>query len=353
MNEHGFTTSSGRFRWNEFLDAHCALHSEPFADARLTAVCLDKELIRSALVGWLSGRRSLHPVIYCLATWSLSQVSWTSPNHVKSKVQSRNRLESSAVVSAITRSPTLTSAAALLGVTATTLATRAGELGLPVARRPSVLKVECKEAIEKAFDSNLSPLAIASRLGVSVSTVYRVVRVSGQFDRRRTLIARARAKNNLDEWASLVSENTRASIQELRRQKPALFARLYRQSRGFTKCMATFSKPRPNNCRRSRVCQREFDRAIKNAQMMNGFSRSPRLSARRITQLAGISAYSLRTCSGSSRSIVTAVVEREREFVERRICEACVEMRVANLPCKRWAALRHSGMRLFRHRLLN
>ncbi|MGF6654931.1 AraC-like DNA-binding protein [Paraburkholderia youngii] len=356
LNERGFATPSGRFRWDEFLDAHCSFHSTPFADARLTAVCQDKKLLRNALAGWLNGRRSLHPVIFCLATWSLSEVSCDSTIRVKSKSQSRHRLEASAVVDAVTRAPTLTSAAELLGVSVTTLATRASELGLPVNRKPSVLHLDCREVIQAAFDLSLSISEIAAQVGVSVSTVYRVIRVSGQFDCRRTLSAHAREMRDIDEWMQLESERPNSSVCDLRKQRPALFARLYRCGHSFSNRRSMPHGARPNSGSelrkaRTRPCGRNLNRAICDAQLANGFSRSPRLSERRVAKLTGISVYSLKTCSSSVRKTLEAVIETDKGFVERRVREAWAEMTTPELPCRRWEALRHSGIRLFRHRL--
>lgn len=358
MSEHGFVTASGRFRWTEFLDAHCAFHSEPFADIRLTTVCQDKELLRCALAGWLSGRKSLHPVIYCLVTWSLSEVSYAAQNRVPPTGKSRRRLDESAVVDAMTCMPTLTSAAQLLGVTVTTLATRAGELGLPVIRKPIVLSVDRREAIRKAFDSNLSVSTIAAQTGVSVSTIYRVIRVSGQFDQHRKVATHARERHDCDEWAHLDSENPHVPVRTLRRQKPALFARLYRLDRTFSKRSSVLLDVKPRDAstlRRARANIRgpELASAIQNAKLMNDFKRSPRLSEGRIVQLTGISPYSLRTCSSDVRRTLATVAERDTEFVDRRIREACADMKIPDLPCRRWAALRHAGMRLFQRRLQN
>lgn len=355
MSEQGFVTASGRYRWTEFLDAHCAFHSEPFADIRLTTVCLDKDLLRTALAGWLCGRKSLHPVIHCLVTWSLTEVSYAAPRHVPATHESRRRLDEAAVVGAVTFMPTLTSAAKLLGVAVTTLATRAEELGLPVNRKPAMLTAERRVAIQEAFDSNLPISTVAAQTGISVSTIYRVIRISGQLDQHRQVAASAREKRDCDDWAHFESKHPHASVRVLRRQKPALFARLYRRNRTFSKRGDAFDAKHRGASTRRRVRATlsgpELDRAIHSARLMNAFRRSARLSERRIAQYTGISPYSFRTCSSKVRSALAMVTERDSDFVDRRIREACDDIGNPNLSWRRWAALRHAGLRLFQRRL--
>lgn len=350
--ERGFMTEGGRVRWEQFLKAHIALHSEPFADERLSIVARDADLIRASVSKWMSGRSSVHPVVYLLVEWSLSEISSSAVAGSTAPVR-RVAITPDAVRDAIARSGTLSSAARLLGVATTTLATYAEKAGVEIRRKPLKLKPEMRTAVERSFANGSSVEAIVDEFHVSLSSVYRILRASDAGQRKRTAIRREQAMRDQAKWLELAQEMRGGSITLLRESAPALFARLYRAGQ-LPDLLSNRRTMRYKGCRkaaRARYLQAESARSISATRAMTRKAGSQRLSLRHIGVLTGLSQYVLTQPDEGTHRTVAETYETDAAFVERRIREARSEACTPLIQGKRWAALKLAGLRLIPRRL--
>lgn len=352
LQERGFLSAEGHLRWKQFIPAHLAFHSEPFADARLTLVSRDADLIQTSVANWMSGRRCLHPVIYLLAEWSLSEIS--SPPVAKPNVVVRRDAPShAAVVDAIAQTNSLSSAATSLGVATTTLVTRASELGIELHLKPSKLKPEFRTLIEESFVHGVSVEAVAAEFDVSIPSVYRILRASGQLKSERARLDGVRDERDCGRWLGMVYSSPDCSLTQLRKNAPALYARLYRNKREILTAQ-------PHERKKHKVqavgghwsyLQSRALLAIQASVSTTRVAPHLRLSTRRIRFLTGLSPYSLLRASAEIRGELNKARETKSRFVERRIEEACGEMGVPVIGHQRWRVLRYLGMRLSATRL--
>ncbi|WP_429454636.1 TnsD family Tn7-like transposition protein [Paraburkholderia sp. 40] len=352
LQERGFLSAEGYVRWKQFIPTHLAFHSEPFADARLTLVSRDADLIQMSVANWMSGRRCLHPVIYLLVEWSLSEIS--SPPVAKPNVVVRRDAPArAAVMDAIAQTNSLSSAATSLGVATTTLITRAAELGLELHLKPSKLKLGLRTAIEKSFVHGVSVEAVAAEFDVSIPSVYRILRATGQLKSERARLDGVRDERDRCRWLGIVYSSPDCSLTQLRKKAPALYARLYRNKQ---ETLAA----QPHECEKHKIHAGGGHRSYLQSHALLSIRASVsttrvaprlRLSTRRISFLTGLSPYSLLRASAEIRGELNKARETKSRFVERRIEEACGEMGVPVLGHQRWRVLRYLGMRLSATRL--
>lgn len=350
--ERGFMSEQGRVRWKQFLACHIAFHSEPFADARLSIVSRNTDLIRTSVSKWISGRSSLHPVLYVLVEWSLSEVICSKA--IAATTSARRRvITPDAVRDAIAREGTLSSAARSLGLTTTTLATHAEKAGIAIRRKPSKLKSDIRAAVECSFGSGSSVENIAGKFSISLSSVYRILRASDAGQRARATARHEQSMRDRKRWLELVNKMPAGSLNLARHSAPALFGRLYRA--GQLPKPPQYAKALPLKLHRSNARPRylhdESARSISSTRAISGQDRRQRLSLRHIGVLTGLSQYVLARPGEEAHRTIAATCETDAAFVERRINESCATARTSATSIKRWAALSLAGLRLMRRRL--
>ncbi|MFM0412090.1 TnsD family Tn7-like transposition protein [Paraburkholderia dipogonis] len=354
MQERGFVTENGRIRWQQFWKAHRAFHSGQFADVRLNAVCHDESMLRDAVKGLMSNTGCVHPVLYCLAHWSLTSVARTSTPKVNVASKSRKKFPEAVIRKAFATNPTATSAAKSIGVAVTTFVIQARELGLQVRRKPSRIDSCVIRRVGEMFKSGENIPTIASAIGLSVCSVYRVLKLTGlqqaQVERRSALrIADARHS-----WGMVALTNKRLSISQLRKQNPALYARTYRADKGLIGAHVS-APPRlakaGRRLRKQRSLEAQARAAIRSSLFENPARQFIRVSTRQINRRTGLSEFYLGSCEPETLALVNNIVESKDEFVERRIAESSAELAGKNVYCERWKALRRAGLRITPARL--
>lgn len=114
------------------------------------------------------------------------------------------------------RNFTLSQAAAVLGVSVTTAAVAANRAGLSVASRAKTINDEVKDCVRGALMGGLEPKDVANKHGISLSSVYRVLRMDvnleQQFEVKRLERCREQYRNRF-----LISHEDKASYAWLRR----------------------------------------------------------------------------------------------------------------------------------------
>lgn len=354
VREHGFITDNGRVRWQQLLQAYHAFHSQRFSDARLSKICHDDELVHRSLGGLMTGSCCAHPVIYCLARWALDEISPSRDVIPLSPTQCRRELVADQVASSIENYATATSAAQSLGVTTTTFITRALELGFDVRQKPSRLDANRKSEVERLVMLGEQIPNIARELGLSVTSIYRTIRTRRLTEKRNEPLRQARVKDAQERWGAFSSMNPHMTPSEIRAAKPALYATIYRSDRRwFRKQTSALTRQKVLRLRavRGRSLESQARSAIRAVKLRTSGGKIPRISIRRLASATGLSAHYLESCSGETDALLRQVIETGPEFVERRVCEAAIELGRKLEDCERWRALRHAGLRLTPERL--
>ncbi|NYH26011.1 hypothetical protein GGD40_005582 [Paraburkholderia bryophila] len=354
MLERGFVTERGRVRWQEFMKAHHSFQTESFLDTRLDTVCHDEELLRRTMNCLMNDAGCAHPVLYCLLNWSLNGVACSSRNTEAATAKGRKPIPEAFMRHCHEASASATAAARLVGVSVNTFITRAQELGLTVRLKPSLLTESVRAEIETLYRSGKSVGAIATALGMSASSIYRTLRVTGLSKSTAEMRKAENIANVRKSLAAAVSECGPLTVSELRRQNPALYARAYRADRNFIRQYTSEGSrvatkkaisPRP------RMMESEAQAAIRELSTKTESRHSPRLSARRIVTETGLSDFYLNVCGPETKALLDVVVETELQFVRRRVAEATAELMETEGNCAPWKALHRAGLRITRSRL--
>ncbi|WP_408467243.1 TnsD family Tn7-like transposition protein [Paraburkholderia fungorum] len=354
MQERGFVTQCGRVRWQQFVKAHNAFHSEHLPDARLNTVCHDDELLRRTINGLMNDTGCPHPVLYCLLDWSLTEIACTSGQVVSATSNGRKPLPETLVRAAFDANRNATAAANSIGVSVNTFITRALELGLPVRLKPSLLAPSVRAEIGNLFKSGMSIPSIGTMLGVSVCSVYRALKAAGLRESDAELVRAARIAAVRKSLGVAAVMNRQLTITQLRKQNPALYARAYRADKRLILQYTNADVHTPANHakpRKRRHMEAQARAAIRNLHARAKSNHFPRVSIHRVGFETGLSDFYLSSCGPKTKALLRVVVENEGEFVARRVAEAAVEFGGPQGYCERWKALRWAGLRMTRARL--
>jgi len=129
---------------------------------------------------------------------------------------------------------TATKAARTFGVDVSTVMAWLAETGVATARRPKKLKADTKSALVKLVREGADKATVAVAVGVSVTTVTRMLRTevglrsAWQSARRKASQVRCRST-----WTLLVGSNPNTSLPVLRMVAPDAYAWLYRNDRAW------------------------------------------------------------------------------------------------------------------------
>ncbi|MEX3981869.1 TnsD family Tn7-like transposition protein [Paraburkholderia sp. EG287A] len=230
-----------------------------------------------------------------------------------------------------------------------TLAHTAHAEGSPVQRGAARLSEGVKLEVERHFDLFEGVADIAKSVGVSVPSVYRILRETGRITKRRREEAAGRIVAAKNRWECLQTEYPTLGALELRGLAPATYALLYREDRAWL-CHQTSSSRARGRQKRKFPRQRLFEREARAAidDVGKAICNSPRrLSRGRVALTAGISPFYLETCGGDAAVTLHSVVEDDERFVNRRVHEA-----TKNRPhTPGWQLLRRAGLRVTAVRL--
>jgi transposase len=128
----------------------------------------------------------------------------------------------------------LRQAAMVIGMSVTTIRTHAEQLGIAIHRRPKHITREVEEKIARELRGFTSPRDIASRLGISMVSVYRYSRAHPELMKKRrdesTQIHQATCRSRL---TSVINKYPDWNCSAIRRLLSKEYAWLYRHDRDF------------------------------------------------------------------------------------------------------------------------
>lgn len=300
--------------------------------------------VRSAVAALFASRPKVHPLWIALLNASLAP--WKAAEAEKPKAVEM-RLSTASLLDHLRSGSSLTEVSFATGVDVSSLSWLARANGLTFAFRPSKMKDDSLRALFAALSDGRPIEEVAASCGVSVETVYRVLRSHPQVALRRDALRLAANRiARRDQWAALERSCPGVSRTELRKLAPALWTWLYRNDREWLQASIkdrVSPERRPRQPRRSRVSldisspDELFSDIQLLSQQFDADASSPRLSRTKMLQLAGVAS--------------TAAFDRlpppesTRQFVARRLTKAVAELLVAGEVVSAWKVLRRSRLR--------
>ncbi|WP_254067497.1 TnsD family Tn7-like transposition protein [Burkholderia sp. L27(2015)] len=282
----------------------------------------------------------------CLLCWTLSEV--VAPHEQPVRAASRRPLDKDQVYAALAQHSTASKAARALGVGATTFLTRATELGCTVRRKPSRLTDEVVDEVKRRFAKGERIEEIATKTGISVPSIYRIIRGSGQLALHQQTIQAERADDARKRWLAMEDVNPAASLSKLRTMAPKLYARLYRSDRTWLISHGVRST-RTGAQRRPRAHIPELKararRAIIETATISPVPKASRFTANGVSEKTGLSPYYLNNCDGKTAHVLRTVTETRSSFVTRRHLEAEKILMLEGDDAPFWKVSKRSGLR--------
>ncbi len=261
----GLTHPGGRVRWQlmEPLLTQCSkrLSGIPEFEGQATT-----HYLRNQLQAILTGRSLMHPLRYLIWVAEFFNDWYDFAVHYsESYVQSaRQSIIDNNTKSLPIKHPTITldlgrvvageisvsHAAKLAGIDYVTAAARFAASGYTTPPRPKMLNEEVRSKLICALNSGEDKASIATALGLSVSTVTRVMRTTPGLQQTWHDVRTIRTRNHYRQiWQEIAGMYPLIGIQRLRKMNPAAFAWLYRNDKEWLKqsSISTLPIPRANH----------------------------------------------------------------------------------------------------------
>lgn len=234
LSERGWISESRRCAVSAFLDSFHKTFNDAFGDERLRLLCSEPRYAESALRSVFRTDRNIHPVWCVLFKWladgarpvERSRRNVQHPSRHKSVPSLESRLR------VLRCSPSVTQASYLLGVPKNSLICLCHEHGIPVSTRPKRIFGAKRREIAEQVLLGISTAEIATKCGVSLSTVYRVTastpggKAANQETKSKTRLLAARQV-----WQCALAQHPLCTATELRHRHLADWSYLYRHDR--------------------------------------------------------------------------------------------------------------------------
>lgn len=119
-----------------------------------------------------------------------------------------------------------------LRLSVTTIALLRRQAGIPISERRKTLTPNKIEQIVDGIRQGLSPMEIAERSNVSLSTVYRQRQIhKHEVDRASARLLEQERRTNRSDWMKAIASTNAAALKSIRASAPATYAWLYRNDR--------------------------------------------------------------------------------------------------------------------------
>lgn len=245
----------------------------------------------------------------------------------------------------------LRSASERLGVSVTTARVRAEALGLRVSRRRKSTSPALEARVRKAFRRGSTSTVIAVALGLSVSTVSRIVRsergLRERVERAREARRRAARRRSVRLYLATHPEATAVNLQRDRR---GLYTYLYRHDRQWLRaCFAGRQgqkgrTPQADWLTRDQAIARALQAAAIQIRALPG--KPVRCSRSRLLRVAGAT-NTMRQAANRllmSRAALNDCAETIEQYRVRRIWWAASQLRAQSQPQAAWRLRRLAGL---------
>ena len=249
--------------------------------------------------------------------------------------------------------------ASILGVSVNTVVSRRRAMGVKVSSRRKRLNDRLLITIEKALISGESPSAVAQKLGVSLTTVYRIRRESPPVLAAQLLVRADTLRSGYrSRWEKAITRSSRSGIGEIRRKDPAAYAWLYRNDKEWLMAsLKHLASKRPSgqaridwNARDGQLCER-LKEVYNNLRSEDRGSRISKTTLLRPLGEATVT-RNLRRLPMVGQMLVKMVESRE-DFQRFRVNRSINHLLSKGIPLSLWRIQRNAGIKQWSHDLRN
>lgn len=325
----------------------------------LNSIVRDENDLRSLVESFLFREKRLHPTLAVLICATFFEApcalfkGGASDSVATQDVRISRRVDEDRAIAIVRASASMRQAALALGLSVTTVAELSRRNQIDVGARPSRLKPELVLTVERALASGASPFDVARHQGVSVVSVYRILKRNTVL---RETISRVKFQRERDrrrnQWLVLRRNYPEASQTQLRMLAKADYAWLYRNDVDFLLKHAPPTAVRVHAV--SAPLWRRAESFVMN-QLLNASSAIARQSVERpefpslerIAKKAGLPRYladRIRDNKAVYDRIRTAA-DGKAAFVKRRIEWAKDKVEGDGFPAATWRIRRVAGLR--------
>lgn len=233
LTERGWISDTRRCAVGAFLDSFHTMFNDAFGDERLRLLCSERRYAECALRSLFRTDRNLHPVWCVLFRWLADGARRIE--HAKRCIEQPSSKPLPTLecrLNVLRRSPSVTQASELLGMSKGSLLCLCHEYGIPVSTRPKrIFEAKRREIAEQVL-LGIPNAEIATKCGVSLSTVYRI---SGSTPGGKQANQDAKSKARLlaarQVWQCALAKNPLCTATELRHRHLAAWSYLYKHDR--------------------------------------------------------------------------------------------------------------------------
>jgi AraC-like DNA-binding protein len=247
-------------------------------------------------------------------------------------------------------SPTAT--ALKYGMSVTTMTVMALGAGLSVKLKPKRLKPDLRERIEELLEKDISVPDVASEAGVSLSSVYRVLKSNPKLALlRQKALHEGRLEQARNAWLNIQATESKWNTTKLRARTPAVYSLLYRYDREWLathapKMLRSSESPR----RRVRTPEGVDELLVRRIHVVLQRLEWPEMPATRTkTRIAALAGRPRYRVSAKTTPVAVSTLlelsESRSEYVVRRLSQATANLRNLGIPLIPWRVVKESGLR--------
>lgn len=342
----GFATAKGRLRRAALCECLLRYATKRYEHSELDGLLSSARTVEKLLSPLWAKRGCLHPIVARVLTLALQELPeveqlplWTSPRPSRLEVLEK----------AFETARTMSGAADRAGVSTTTAVVRALALGIPVVLRPKKLTPDLVARVQSLLAQGIKPSAIASEVGISEVSVYRI-QFRDPVERGR--LAKKRSDLRLEQkqraWISHVESNQGMSKTELRKAEPALAAYLYRHCRSWydevTKRPAKQRSPCVPGSRSPQGFELELIRRMEAFDAASADGLRPRRSQTALLFVIG-RPRRFPLSADRARRMLVEKSETRIAFIERRLRVAAAQLWDERSNAEPWRVVKKSMLR--------
>lgn len=225
----------------------------------------------------------------------------------------------------------------------------AEKMGLPVARRPKRMRNDTRDAILQAARSGATPLEISRLTDLSLSSVYRVLRVDANVlreNRQRT--SASAGERHVAALKRFIASSPCAGVKSFRLALPATYAWLYRHQRhllasSFRRLPVVPPKQRRDWSSLDRDLSRRIALAAQSLEQERG--RPIRITKKQLADMVGMPTLEKRIHRlPMTAEVLKQCAESRLDYQKRRLSWAIDDLWRLSLPISRSRALRHANI---------
>ena len=349
-SSRGYTTKTGRIRGREVAELLTRFSKGRQEHPELDRILTTPEKVARLIAPLNNPRANLHPFIADQLVQALEGEPETQRQLFAASSKSGARQQ--AISQALLVSSNMTEVARLAGVTVTTASVAAAAAGLPVLRRPKVLKPPLRNKAEALLASSSSVALVAKKLGLSLSSVYRILKTAPALKEERDHVkARKGVEAARREWLLKAKETPGFSTTELRSQAPSTYTYLYRHDRLWLSQNSPKAPRKPlSKVRTSRVPE-GVDQAVAKrvnqiSEQHSGPSGAPMQTRSLLASLAGRGEKKVnRRSTPLTYAALQECCESPKAYVVRRLEQAIADLWANDEGAVAWAVVRRARLR--------